>query len=203
MKYLIRTAILCLGALGCNSTDDPKVPAAAQKVTQCHSKEIGWTITVPEGYTVSETEDLDRIQEKGKELMENSLGGEIDMSGVKHLANFAKNQFNQFQSNIEPFDTAVDGNWNAHDHMLKEFIYDTYTQQGIHIDSSVTETVTISGKQFQHYTFTVYGPDKQVILRQEIFGALLNGYSFGVNINYNDSTAYKEMLQAWKSSGFQ
>ncbi|WP_222166473.1 hypothetical protein [Edaphocola aurantiacus] len=203
MKYLILTAGLCFGLIACNTAGNPKAPAGAQEVTKYHSKEIGWTITVPEGYTLSKTEELDRIQEKGKELMENSLGEEIDMSGVKHLANFTKNQFNQFQSNIEPFDTAADGNWYAHDQLLKGFIYETFTQQGIHVDSSVTEAVTISGKQFQHYTFSIYGPDQQVILRQDIFGALLNGYSFGVNINYNDSTAYKEMLQAWQSSVFQ
>lgn len=203
MRYLIWTAGLCFGIMSCNSAGSSKKPEEGQKVIKYHSKEIGWTISIPKGYELIGTEDLDADTKKGLKMMEGTLGTEIDASGMKYLANFKKNQFNQFQSSIEPFDTIADGNWYEHDHMLKVLIFETFTQQGVSVDSSETETVLLSGKQFQHYTISIYAQDKQVILKQDIYGAFLNGYTFGANINYNDSAAYKEMLQAWQSSTFQ
>lgn len=202
MKYLIITAGLCLGLLACNTAASDKRPEK-QNVTKYQSKEIGWTITVPQGYEVSDNEELKRLENSGKQAMESSLGRELDISGLKDLANFRKDRFNQFQSSMEPFDTITDGNWYEHDQALKLVIYTTFRDQGIHVDSSATEAVTISGMPFRRYTFTIYSPDNEVILRQEIYNALIKGYTFGAFINFNDSTAYQEMLQAWQSSVFQ
>ena len=67
------------------------------------SDEIGWTIEIPKGWTVTDKDKVQAHTEKGKEAIEETLGGELDFSKLKNLIGFQKNQFNLFQSTSEPF----------------------------------------------------------------------------------------------------
>lgn len=47
---------------------------------------------------------VEDLQSKGPEAMEASTGERLDISGLKNLVNFQKDQFDNFQSTSEPFD---------------------------------------------------------------------------------------------------
>ncbi len=167
------------------------------------SQELGWTIKVPKGWEIITKEQNEAFENRGLEAMEKMVDGKIDASEVKNLIGFQKNQFNLFQSNTEPFDNEYDGDWEENNALIKELVYNTYLSQGIKVDSSKTSTTKINGLDFKTYEFTIYAPNGHVILNQIMYNRLINGLSFGVNINYNNAKDKNEMLDSWKKSKFK
>jgi len=167
------------------------------------SAEIGWTITIPENWKIISRAQSDKFEQKGLDVMEEMVDGEIDTSGLKNLLGFQKNQFNIFQSTSEPFELEYPGEWEENNALLKEFLYQTYANQGIKVDSSETTIIKIDGLDFHSYKFIIYNPQGEVILNQLLYGRWVNGLDFGVNINYNNEADKKEMLDAWLQSKFE
>lgn len=167
------------------------------------SDEIGWTIEIPKGWTETEREETQAMTEKGLKAMEEVVDGEIDYSRLKNLVGFQKNKFNIFQSTSEPFELEYEGEWEENNEALKDIIYAAYQSQGINVDSTETKIEKIDGLKFYSYSFTVYGPKGEIILKQTMFSRLINGFDFGVNINYNNESDRDEMLLAFRSSKFR
>ena len=190
--------------ISCGQTDPNKqIDEGTVKDDNYTSEEIGWTIRIPDGWTVINKEQTQANTEKGLKAMEETLENEIDYSGLKNLIGFQKNQFNIFQSTSEPFELEYEGEWEENNAFLKEIIYTTYLNQGMRADSSATTTEEIDGLEFQKYSFTIYSPKGDVILKQTIYSRLINGFDFGVNLNYNNDEDKEEMLEAWRNSKFK
>lgn len=166
------------------------------------SDEIGWTIEIPKGWTVIEKEKTQANNKKGLKAIEETIEGEVDYSALKNLIGFQKNQFNIFLSTSEPFKLEYEGEWEENNRALKEIIYTTYENQGIKADSSATTIEKIDGLDFQKYSFTIYGPRGEIILNQLMFSRLINGYDFGVNLNYNNNKDRDELLKVFRNSKF-
>lgn len=167
------------------------------------SEEIGWTIEMPKGWTVIDKEKTKKTNEKGLKAIEETIDGKVDYSGLKNLISFQKNQFNIFQSTSEPFKLEYEGEWEKNNAALKEIIYTTYRNQGIKTDSSATTIEKIDGLEFHKYSFTIYSPKGEVILKQIMFSRLINGFDFGVNINYNNDKYRDELLKVFRNSKFK
>lgn len=56
------------------------------------SKEIGWTMNIPQGWSVISKNKIEANNEKGRKAIE-EVAGEFNYSGLKHLISFQKNQF--------------------------------------------------------------------------------------------------------------
>jgi len=167
------------------------------------SEEIGWTIEIPKGWTVIDKEKTKETNEKGLKTLEETMEGEIDYSGLKNLISLQKDQFNIFQSTSEPFKLEYEGEWEENNSALKEIIYTTYLNQGMKTDSSATTIEKIDGLDFHKYSFTIYSPKGEVILKQIMFSRLINGFDFGVNINYNNEKDRDELLKVFRNSKFK
>lgn len=165
------------------------------------SQEIGWTINIPKGWTVISKNKIEANDEKGRKAIE-EVAGEFDSSGLKHLIHFQKNQLNIFQSTSERFELEYEGEWEENNEGLKELIYTAYTNQGIKVDTSSAKA-TIDGLDFEVFRSTIYGPDGNVILYQEMYSRYINGYDFSVNLNYNNGADKKEMMEVWRNSKFK
>lgn len=122
---------------------------------------------------------------------------------MKNLISFQKNQFNIFQSSSEPFELEYEGEWEETNSELKEIIYKTYLNQGIKADSSATIIEKIDGLDFHKYSFTIYSPKGKVILNQIMYSRLINGFDFGVNINFNNDKDKDELLKVLRNSKFK
>jgi hypothetical protein len=147
-------------------------------------------------------EETDKFQKKGEDLLQPMLEDDIDVSQLRNLLSFKKNRFNMFQSTSEPFEIEYEGEWEENNITLKELIQDTFTQQGIKVTSSDITTEIIDGLEFKVYSFILYGPDNKVILNQIMYSRWIDGFDFGININYNDEALKDEMLTAFKNSKF-
>lgn len=167
------------------------------------SKEIGWSLEIPEGWSIMEKDDLVENSNKGKKAFEETLNQEFDYSTLRHLISFQKNPFNVFHSTSEPFDLEYDGEWENNNDGLKEILYMTYENQGIRVDSTATTLERIDGLDFRQYSFIIYSPNDEVILNQIICSRLINGFDFGVIINYNNEEYKKVMLNAFRNSKFR
>lgn len=181
---------------------DPNQEIDEGKITAntYHSDQIGWTMEIPEGWEIVKRETVAENTKKGKKAVEEVIG-EYDFSNVKYLLNFRKNAYNVFQATSEPFDTSGGMNWKINNKNLKDVIYETYAKQGMQIDTS-SATSNIDGLNFEVYIVTLYGPDGDEILRQEMYSRLINGFDFGVVLNYNNPEDRAEMMDAWKNSKF-
>jgi hypothetical protein len=206
MKKMLFTifAGLIITLTSCGQTDPNKNIDEGKVVDNVYtSQEIGWTIEIPKGWTVIDKEKTKETNEKGLKALEETIEGEIDYSGLKNLISFQKNQFNIFQSTSEPFELEYEGEWEENNAALKEIIYTTYLNQGMKADSSATTIEKIDGLEFQKYSFTIYSPKGEVILKQIMYGRLINGFDFGVNINYNNDKDRDELLKVFRNSKFK
>jgi hypothetical protein len=152
---------------------------------------------------VIEKEKTKENNEKGLKALQETMDAEIDYSGLKNLISLQKDLFNIFQSTSEPFKVESEGEWEENSAALKEIIYLTYLDQGIKADSSATTTEVIDGLEFQKYSFTIYSPKGKFILSQIMYSRLINGFDFGVNINYNNDKYRDELLMAFRNSKFK
>ncbi|PWH82663.1 hypothetical protein DIS18_10520 [Algibacter marinivivus] len=204
MKYSFLFLLACISLASCKQIDANKqIDEGEFKKNTYTSNELGWTIKIPEGWKITSREQNEKFEKKGLEAMEDLVDGEIDVSQLKDLIGFQKNQFNMFQSNTEPFKEEYDGEWEENNALIKALIFNTYQNQGIKVDSSKTTSSRIGGLNFETYKFTIYAPNGDVILNQIMYSRLINELSFGVNINYNNEADKNEMLSSWKKSKFK
>lgn len=196
-------AVLLLSGLlsACSGTPNTEQPPT--KHTTYHSTDIGWTMEIPDGWTINSKEELSEREKKGKAIMAESIGNDIDISGLKNLANFQKDKTALFQSSIEPFDTVKDGSWKEHCQLLKELIYDSYTRKGLQVDTTATTIVTVDGLEFERLYSVMHIPGRSVTLKQIMFLRLIKGYAFGANISYIEDADKEIMMQAWMQSRFE
>ncbi|GAO31018.1 hypothetical protein [Geofilum rubicundum] len=206
MKIILFTIItgISISLTSCGQVDPNKnIDEGKVEENIYTSEEIGWTIEMPKGWTVIDKEKTKEINEKGIKALEETMDAEIDYSGLKILISLEKDLFNNFQSTSEPFILEYEGEWEENNAALKEIIYTTYLNQGIKTDSSATTIEKIDGLEFQKYSFTIYSPKGEVILKQLMFSRLINGMDFGVIINYNNDKNRDELLKVFRNSKFK
>jgi len=203
-KYIVTFLIISIISASCKKVEpNQSIDEGNVKESTYTSEEIGWTIEIPAKWEIVGKEEKESLQEKGKEALSGAIGEDIDYSGLKNLIAFKKNQFNIFQSTSEVFSNDEGIEWDEHNQALKELVYITYQDQGIKVDTSSTSIEKIDGIDFKNYTFTIYSPKGEVIVRQIVYSRLINNFDFCVNINYNDDNYRDEMLRAFRNSKFK
>jgi len=194
--------IYSLAIISCGQVDPNKqIDEGSVKGETYESKEIGWSIEIPKDWKIISKDKVEAHDEKGKNAIEKSTGLEIDTKALKHLISFQKDQFNMFTSTSEPFKEEFPGEYQQNSKALNEILYNTFVDQGIKTDSTSGKE-TIQGLEFNTFYTTIYGPNGKVILNQILYSRLINGYDFGVTINYNNEQDKKTMIDALKKSKF-
>lgn len=196
-KILIPITIGCIFA-SCSSSNPPE---EILKPTIYNSKEIGWTIEIPAGYKLISKAKIEVNDQKGKEAIGEVYDGEVTADSLQHLASFQKNQLNIFDSTIERYEEKELGEYEKNNQELKKLIFDTYSKQKIKADTSSGKE-TIQGHVFHAFYIKVYGPNGTPLMSQIMYATLINGYDFGVNINYNNEIDKNLLINAFKKSKF-
>jgi hypothetical protein len=206
MKKLsfVAFAIILFFVTSCGTQDPNKNVDEGKIVGEIYSSsEIGWTIEIPTGWTVTDKDKLEKNDEAGKKAIEKTADRKYDFSGLKHLISFKKDKFNIFQSTSETFKLAYQGEWEDNNVAVKELVYNTYLDQGIKCDTTVTTIESIDGLDFYTYSFIIYNPKKEIVLRQILYSRYFEGLDFGMVISYNNEKYRDEMLKAIRNSKFK
>jgi hypothetical protein len=166
------------------------------------SQEIGWTIKIPSGWNVMLKDQLDKNQERGMEMVQETVDTVVDYSRLKHLISFQKNRGNVFQSTSEPFELEYDGEFEETNQILKQVITQTYQNQGINVDT-LSKSAIIDNLKFDLFHIKMYNPQGELILNQEMYTRLINNYLFSVILTYNNLDYKNEMMKVWTNSEFK
>lgn len=147
-------------------------------------------------------DEIATIEGRGQEAIETSMDQEIDVLRHRNLIWLRKDLFNSMTSNVQPFDAAVDGDYEEIQKGILEIIKQTYTDQGIQFDIK-TEKVEIDGLEFNAAYITLYTPDRsKTLMNQIIYDRLIEGDKIlTININYNN-LGKEEMISIIKASKF-
>lgn len=202
MRFLSIILIIIPLLFACKSDPNKELDEGAINEGYYHYEEIGWTIEIPEGWIVTKRNELEEQTKDGLDAINETTGIEHDISGLKQLINFHKDEFHSFQSSAEPFDESQDGSWQENNLMLNELIYETLSQHGIELDTSYAKT-RIDNKDFELFHITLYGPEGEVILYQDIYGSLINGHDVGINLNYINDKEKAELIRVLTNSTFK
>jgi hypothetical protein len=195
--YFILVASIILFS-SCNSSTPKEEKTKVETYT---SKEIGWTIEIPTGFQSLSQSRIAANEQKGKQAIEKVAEDDIKMDSLRHLVNFQKNQFNSFGATIERYIQKKTGDYIVNTRLIRSLIYDTYTGQKIKVDT-LSGREEIAGQKFNAFYIKIYGPTGEVLMNQIMFNQLINGYDFGVNINYNNEADKESLFNAFKNSKF-
>jgi len=191
----INCSIICLTIIiqSCNSQPSPR--------KEVYNKDFNWTITIPENFDPVSAEQWAKIQNKGADAIEKTYDEKVD-NRSKTIFVFKNDQFNYFESNYQPYDIAIDGDYIESCKNVKEILYQTFLTQipGVKIDTT-TSTETIDNLKFRTLKMNVTYPNNQT-LNIFMFSRLFNKKEFSVNIMFMDKTKGELMLNSWRRSKF-
>ena len=174
----------------------------SQDQKQFYSKDFKWRIDVPENFTSVSSQEWIKLQNKGNEAIEKTYNTKIE-NNTKTIFVFKSDKFNYFESNFQPFDIEVNGDYLQSCKNVNEILYETFkTQiQGAKIDTLTSKEI-ISNLTFQVFKIKIIYPNN-MILHCEMYSRLFDKKEFSVNIMFVDEKKGRLMSETWKNSVFE
>ena len=193
--YKLKYLLICLTIIfqSCNGQTTPK--------KEIYNKDFNWTITIPENFQNVSAEEWEKMQNKGADAIEKTYDEKV-INQSRTIFVFKNDQLNYFESNYQPFDTAIDGDYFESCKNVNNMLYETFITQlpDIKIDS-VSTIEKIDNLEFQLFKMKVEYPNKMV-LNVLMYSRLFDKKEFSVNIMYVDNNKGKQMLESWRKSKF-
>lgn len=168
---------------------------------EIYNKEFNWTITIPENFQNVSSEEWAKMQNKGADAIEKTYEEKV-INQTKIIFVFKSDELNYFESNYQPFDVEVDGDYLESCKKVNDMLYETFVTQmpDIKIDS-ISTNEKIDNLEFQTFKMKVEYPNK-MILNILMFSRLFGKKEFSVNIMYVDNKKGQQMIESWKKSNF-
>ena len=165
------------------------------------NEEFNWRIQIPQGFESVSAEQWMKMQNRGAEAIEKTYDTEVE-NHSKTIFVFKSDQFNYFESNYQPFDTAADGNYLENFRNVNDVLYGTFEAQmpNAKLDSASSQE-TIDGKLFQTFKTTIVIPGK-ITMEYLMYSRLFGKKEFTVNIMTVDKEKQNVLLKAWRNSKF-
>ncbi len=177
----------------CNGQTSPK--------KEIYNKDFNWTITIPEKFQNVSAEEWAKMQNKGADAIEKTYDEKV-INRAKTIFVFKSDQLNYLESNYQPFDIEIDGDYLESCKNVNNILYETFKTQmpDIKIDS-ISTTEKIDNLEFQTFKMKVEYPNK-MILNFLMFSRLFDKKEFSVNIMYVDNNKGQQMLESVRKSKF-
>lgn len=197
--FIISTLVL----FTCCKTDPNKHVDEGKIIENTYqSSEIGWTMKIPDGWEVTKRNESQRRENKGLKLLNEANDINYDASSLKQLISFQKDRVHSFTAVSEKVEIENNGEYEKNKQLVKELLYNTYASNGIKIDTASSKE-KIDNLKFNLFKITVYGPQGDILLYQDLYSTFRNGLDFGVNLNYLREKEKMELMRVWKNSKFQ
>lgn len=197
-----KTVLLALFISACGSNDSGKESEAVNG-TKREFKEVGLTITIPEGFGEMSKEDVRTSRMVGEAAVENTTGTDQNNGNTEPLFGYIHGRGNTFSATITPYDEKTDGNYHQTNEELEQLLYETFRQHlpKAQIDTSFT-TETIDGREVDRNYFKITYPDKSVV-HTYVYNRLVNGYDLAISVTFNDEKIGRQMLEAVRTARFK
>jgi len=165
------------------------------------NKEFNWTVTILENFVSVRADDWAKMQNRGAEAIETTTGEKI-VNQTKSIFVFRNDDYNYFESNYQPFDPEVDGDYLESCKAVEEVLYNAFSSSipGAKI-ARKRSTERIDGLEFQKLEFHIELPNKTV-LTMLMYSRLFGKREFAVNICYVNELKAQKMLDSWRQSRF-
>ncbi len=166
--------------------------------------ELGWTITIPEGFEAVNEAEWSKIEDKGVKAIEETHGEEL-INQTTTLFAYRNAQFNVFESNYQPFDENVDGDWVASCKVVNAIVFETFEAQMPNIPIDSTSSVErIAGREFQTFMVKINLPNG-IQLKSLMFSSFYPNLKkeLTVSITSIDDVQLEKMLRAFRMSRFK
>ena len=194
-KSIVCALFFALLLLACN--EQTKTEAKT-----LYNKDFKWTITIPENFTNVNPREWTRMQNDGIDAIEDTYEEEV-INQSELIFVFKNGDLNYLESNHQPFDVAIDGDYLESCKAVNEIIYGTFEAQmpGAKIDS-ISSVEEIGDLDFQTFKMKIDYPNG-LSLHSLMYSRLFDTKEFSVNIVYEDEIQGRKMLEAWASSIFE
>jgi hypothetical protein len=203
-KRVFPLLILVFGLfISCNSKPSQHSEEGKIDAQTYHSDLVGWSMPLPENWTLIDLKQQNETLEKGRKAMEETTGQPIATSNLIQLLALEKDPYNKFFATAEPFKEEKPGDWNAYNQGLNYIIYQTFADQGIRADTAAIRSVKIDGLEFRQSHFTIYDPEGAVLMEQDMFSRLHRGHDLGVTLSYNAPEHRDALMKSWEASTFE
>lgn len=167
-----------------------------------YNEDFKWTIVIPENFINVSPSDWAKMQNKGADAIESTYGEEV-INQSKTIFVFKNADFNYLESNYQPFDIEVDGDYLESCKNVNEILYETFKTQMPNAIIDSTRTVEkISGLDFQAFKMKIDFPNGMT-MHSFMYSRLFDKKEFSVNIMYVDNKQGEKMINAWRNSKFE
>jgi hypothetical protein len=165
------------------------------------NKEFNWRMEIPQGFESVDAAQWMKMQNRGADAIEKTYNAKVE-NNAKTIFVFRSDQFNYFESNYQPFDTASDGNYLESFRAVNNLLFGTFEAQipNAKLDSASSQEF-IDGKLFQTFRVTITIPNK-IRMEYLMYSRLFGTKEFTVNIMTVDKEKQKVLLNAWRNSKF-
>ena len=188
---------------GCDASQSQPASVAEGTLTdgRYHNAALGWSMTLPSGWTVMPPEDIRKFTGRGREIVEKSVGGTIEENQVDLLYLRGTRQ-SAFTSARQPFDES-DGPYSEQQEALFEVVTQAYGTAGIPTRVERRQE-TIGGVTFEllHISMRSREGDREVA-QQYMYDALFGKQSLTVSVTAGDAAEREAGLRAWRASTFE
>ena len=176
----------------------------SQMKTTHNFQEFGWSITIPDGFEAVNEAEWAKIEDRCVQAIEDAHGEEL-INQTTTLFAYRNSQFNVFESNYQPFDESIDGNWVNSCKEVNAIVFETFEKQmpNIPLDSA-SSVETIAGREFQTFMVKIDLPNG-IQLKSLMFSTLFPNLKkeLTVSITSVDDTQFEKMLRAFRTSKFK
>jgi hypothetical protein len=163
------------------------------------NKILGWEITFPDTWIVTEKKSLENADERSKAMVGDTT---TSTKTIKRLLAFQKNFDNNFQSTREDFKGRDQASYQAIKHAVRKQVYFGYLDQRFNVDTTASID-KIDGVAFDCFEIMLYDQTGKKFATQLLYSTVLNDSYFNVIVNYSNEKDKATLLNAFKKSTFK
>lgn len=163
------------------------------------NKVLGWEITFPDTWIVTEKKSLENADERSKAMVGDTT---TSTKTIKRLLAFQKNFDNNFQSTREDFKGRDQASYQAIKHAVRKQVYFGYLDQRFNVDTT-SSIDKIDGVAFDCFEIMLYDQTGKKFATQLLYSTILKDSYFNVIINYSNEKDKATLLNAFKKSTFK
>jgi hypothetical protein len=163
------------------------------------NKVLGWKITFPDTWIVTEKKSLENADERSKAMVGDTT---TSTKTIKRLLAFQKNFDNNFQSTREDFKGRDQASYQAIKHAVRKQVYFGYLDQRFNVDTT-SSSENVDGVAFDCFEIMLYDQTGKKFATQLLYSTILKDSYFNVIINYSNEKDKATLLNAFKKSTFK